>query len=190
MKKENRKPKKNLQIIGLKQQTIDLIPYNPQWKKLFRTEKSRLLKIIGNNILSVEHIGSTAIENICSKPIIDICVGLKDFYDGYKCEKPLEKAGYLFKGEFGISGRHYFMTDNEIVKFHIHMYEITSDNYKNHLRFRDYLINEPESAKEYESLKLKLKEKYKDNRKKYTEGKSRFIKRIIKKAIKKEKKGT
>jgi GrpB-like predicted nucleotidyltransferase (UPF0157 family) len=186
MEKKSNKKRVTPKIIGLKQDTIELINYNPEWKKLFKLEKNKLLKILGKKILSVEHIGSTAIEYIRSKPIIDICIGLKNFNDGFECVEPLSKAGYLFKGEFGILGRHYFMTNNEIVKFHIHMYEIESENYKNHLRFRDYLIDDKESAKKYEELKLKLKLKYKDNRQKYTEGKTHFIRKIIKKAIKKE----
>jgi GrpB-like predicted nucleotidyltransferase (UPF0157 family) len=165
--------------IGLKRNTLELVPFNKNWKNIFDSEKARILRKIRKYIISIEHIGSTSIQNICAKPIIDIAVSLKDYKDGIKCIRGLTELGYLYKGELGIPGRHYFRTNNEIVKFHIHMFAETSILWKNHIFFRNYLNRHPEKAKEYEKLKLKLMEKYKNNRELYTEGKSEFIKSIL-----------
>ena len=169
--------------IGLKRNTIKLLPFSIEWKTIFKNEKRKILKGIKDYIISVEHIGSTSILNICSKPIIDICISLKNYSDGLKCVNYLESIGYIYKDEFGIPGRHYFSTKDETVKFHIHMFEEKNLEYKNHIYFRDYLNKYPEEAKKYEKLKFKLKEKYSYNRDLYTEGKSKFIKKILKKAI-------
>ncbi len=58
--------------------TID--KYSPEWKKLFDFEKQKLESILGNNG-TVEHIGSTAIEGLDAKPVIDIMIGLTNFAD-------------------------------------------------------------------------------------------------------------
>ncbi len=170
-------------IIGLKRKTLTLVPFNPEWKNIFQGEKEKIVHGIKDHIISVEHIGSTSIENIHSKPIIDICISIDKYDDGFKCIKYLESTGYIYKGDFGIPGRHFFRTDDDIVKFHIHMFEKESINYRNHLYFRDYLRKYPEEAKKYERLKLKLKEKCKDNRDLYTEKKGKYIGKIIKKAV-------
>src|SRR4030042_5217166 len=112
-----------IDVIGLKRKTLKLVPFNSEWENIFRNEKEKILHGIKDYIISIEHIGSTSIENIYSKPIIDICISIKKYDDGFKCETFLESIGYIYKGDFGIPGRHFFRTNDEIVKFHIHMFE-------------------------------------------------------------------
>ena len=169
-------------MIGLKRKTLKLVPFDPNWKEYFNVEKTKLINKIGKYIISIEHIGSTAINNIYSKPIIDIAISLKQFDDGYKCVQEMEKLRYLYKGEHGIPGRHYFRTNNEIVKFHIHMLEINSKNWNNHLKFRNYLNENQDYAKQYEVLKINLLKKHQNDRELYTKSKSEFINSILIKA--------
>jgi len=171
-------------ILGLKLNTIELVPYDPDWEKAFVEEKKKIAEILGDKIISIEHIGSTAIKSILAKPIIDIAISLRKYEDGFECIKPLESIGYLYKGENGILGRHYFRTNDEIVKFHLHLFVITSEEWENHILFRDYLNKNINEAKKYEKLKLSLIKKYKGNRELYTENKSSFCKEIIEKARK------
>lgn len=60
--------------------------------------------------------------------------------------------------------------------FHVHVHR-TGDN--DEILFRDYLIANPESAKEYETLKLSLLPEYTNNRDGYTEAKTEFVKKIV-----------
>ena len=46
--------------------------YNPIWKEEFKTIKNELLIVLFGKIISIEHIGSTSVEGLCAKPIIDI----------------------------------------------------------------------------------------------------------------------
>ena len=48
--------------------------------------------------------------------------------------------------------------------------------------FREYLIEYPELAKEYEELKLKLWKKYEHNRDAYTNAKTELVKKYTQKA--------
>lgn len=62
------------------------------------------------------------------------------------------------------------------------MVEISSEFWKTHLLFRDFLRAHPEAAKEYMKLKKSLAIRYRNNREAYTEGKTLFIQDIVKKA--------
>ena len=56
--------------------------------------------------------------------------------------------------------------------YHIHL-RYTGDN--DELYFRDYLNENPDVAKEYESMKLRLWKQYEHNRDAYTDAKTDFI---------------
>ena len=48
--------------------------------------------------------------------------------------------------------------------------------------FRDYLIEHPDAAKQYEEIKFKLWKKYEYNRDGYTDGKTEFVETYTEKA--------
>lgn len=168
--------------IGLKRGLLELVAYDPEWGAFFNKEKNKIRKTVGQFTLAIEHIGSTSIKDMCAKPIIDIAIGLEKYDDGFKCVEGLSKIGYLYLGEHGVPGRHFLRTDSDVVKCHIHMYEITSAEWENHILFRDYLSNHEKEAKEYASLKNDLVKQFGNNREKYTETKAEFINNILKKA--------
>lgn len=55
---------------------IILTEHNEVWTKWYTEEARRLAGILPRNDIRISHIGSTAINNIWSKPIIDILVEL------------------------------------------------------------------------------------------------------------------
>ena len=56
---------------------VKLKKYNPKWNYLFEIEKEKLLIILGSTGIKIEHICSTSIPDICSKPVIDIMIGVE-----------------------------------------------------------------------------------------------------------------
>jgi len=173
-------------ILGLKSKEIELIPHDPEWEKVFLEEKRKLKEIIGDIVLDIEHVGSTSIKTICAKPIIDIGISIRKYEDGFECIKPLEELGYLYKGECGVPRRHYFRTNDVIVKFHISMFPVASEEWRDQILFRDYLNQNPDIAREYEKLKFKLMKEFSGDRFQYWQHKAPFIKSVLEKA-KKEK---
>ncbi len=125
-------------MIGLEKEIVRLIDYQPEWPELFEIEKNKLQNILGNSHILIEHIGSTSIPGIKAKPIIDIMIGINAFNDGFDLAKKLENANYRYKGENGIPGRHYFDYGNPSI-YHLHMVEINSDFWIDHISFRDHL---------------------------------------------------
>jgi len=165
---------------------------NPEWKKLFDLEKNELNRILGQNAIRIEHFGSTAVPNLEAKPTIDILVeipGNKKIKDEIIQKMKSEGYHYILRKDCPPP---YIMfvkgyTDEGIKgqSYHIHMAEKGHNGLWDRLYFRDYLINNKETAMEYESIKRKLAERFKYDREAYTEGKSGFIMKITEKAKKK-----
>jgi GrpB-like predicted nucleotidyltransferase (UPF0157 family) len=169
-------------MIGLKRGTLELSPYDPEWPVFFESEKQRIQQAIGRSVLAIEHVGSTSVVGLSAKPIVDIAIALRDYKDGFQCVAPLAELGYLYKGEHGIAGRHFFRTNGELVKVHVHMTAMSDPGWRNHLEFRDFLRSDPDAARGYAALKYELKATCGTDREKYTEAKAGFIQETLRKA--------
>lgn len=163
---------------------IEVVPHNFEWRDEFETEAKQIAAALGENIVSVYHIGSTAIPNIYAKPIIDLLVEVKDISVVDEQNSAMESLGYEVMGEFGIVGRRYFRKDNQhgIRTHQIHTFVSSSPEVERHLAFRDYLIAHAEEAQSYSDLKRRLIEKNSQNMDEYMDGKDDFIKKVDQKA--------
>ncbi len=169
-------------------ESIIIHEYDKSWSELFLEEKSKIVALIGEFIISIEHIGSTAIPDLASKPIIDILIGLRKLDDSIYCIPKLKKLNYEYVqgAEQSLPNRRYFRKPPRgtgVRKYHVHMVEFESDFWNKQILFRDYLITHHEAKSAYESLKRDLAVKYKNNRPAYTDGKEAFVKLILEKAL-------
>jgi len=164
---------------------VEVVPHNPQWQKAFDAESQQIELIIGQNLVFIHHIGSTAIAEIYAKPIIDILVEVKKIDLVTEKTSAMIALGYEAMGEFGLIGRRYFRKENPsgIRTHHLHIYETNSPEIKRHLAFRDYMIAHPQAAEQYSLLKQELAKKYSNDIESYMDGKNNFIERIEKKAL-------
>ena len=173
--------------LGLTIGCVTLSSYNPNWKILFKEEKKNLEIIFGSLAKEIEHVGSTSIEGISAKPIIDIAVGLDDLKEFSKVKKMFKESYHVkenpTEGEELIVKR----KDENTTTYLIHVMDRKENRYQDTILFRDYLRTHVKAKKDYEKLKQELAEKYQNDRKTYTASKNDYIKGILKKA-KKEKK--
>jgi GrpB-like predicted nucleotidyltransferase (UPF0157 family) len=166
--------------IGLERGIVKLLPHNPRWKDLFEEEADFLSGILNHFFPNIEHIGSTSIPGIVAKPIIDIAVAVMDLSELYDIIEIMETNGYEYRGEQGIPDRHLFVKGTKTVRtHHIHLMPITHYQWETHQLFRDYLINHPNYASQYDFLKKSLQQKFSKDRVKYLDGKSGFIEKVI-----------
>jgi len=164
--------------IGLEKGVVLIMPYTPEWRRIFETEEILLLEKLDKLVLDIQHVGSTAIPGMLAKPIIDIAIAMTDFEQARVCLPLIEELGYEYRGEQGIPRRHMFARGNPRI-FHVHMLEIESLEWRNHLLFRDYLNQHPDAAMEYVQLKLRLATQYPQDREAYTDGKASFIQQVL-----------
>lgn len=168
--------------MGLKVGTVKLEKYDSNWKVMFEKEKEELEKRFGSLAIKIEHIGSTSIEGLSSKPIIDIAIAVEKLEDFEQIKEEFQKEPYSVK-EDSVCDEILIRKGNEDNRTHfIHVMEIESKRYKDTIKFRDYMRSHAEAVKEYEELKEELAKKYADDRKMYTSSKNEFIQNILKNA--------
>ncbi len=171
--------------VGLKRGCLEIMDYREDYDKIFEEEKEILLEIYKDKISSIEHVGSTSIKNIKSKPIIDILIQTDDLED-FKNFTELNVEGdiYTVKKEQTMGGDYLIRKEEDgKVKAFIHVYKTGDMNGIKTIIFREYLNSHEDEKKRYEELKIELYEKYKNERKQYTLGKDKYINEVINKAI-------
>jgi len=168
--------------LGLQRGIVRLESHNPKWEKLFETEKSALKEVLGDNFISAEHVGSTAIPNLKAKPILDLMLAIPDLDNWEWIKEPLSKLGYEFRRDFRKEQGHIlFVKGPEENRTHyLKITELNSDFWTELIFFRDYLINNPPYRAEYQKLKENLFDTHASNRELYTKGKEEFIWKILK----------
>ncbi len=167
-------------MLGLEKGVVRLVPYTPEWKRYYERERAALLAALGDNILDIQHIGSTSIPGMPAKPIVDIAIAVTDFEQAKAYIPIIERLWYEYKGEFGIPRRHYFVKGDPRL-FHLHMSEIHSTEWQNTLLFRDYLRGHPDIANDYAQLKQQLAARFPQDREAYLDGKTEFVEGVLKK---------
>ena len=128
------------------------------------------------------HIGSTAINGIMAKPIIEILIAgeSKDQLNQTALIMPNNNYIVMSSSENRISLNKGYTESGFAEKvFHLHV-RLKDD--LDEISFRDYLNNHPAVAKDYEQLKLRLWKEYEHNRDAYTNAKSEFVNKYTKSA--------
>ena len=167
-------------MAGLPRGVVRVVAYRPVWKSLFEEEAARLRSLMGAAALSVEHAGSTAVEGLDAKPIIDLLVGVRDLEEARGWIPELEARGYEFRPEAGIPDRLFFAKGARAWRtHHLSLAEPSSDFYTKHLLFRDYLRAHPAACEAYRALKHGLAREFPTDRASYTEGKRAFIEHLL-----------
>lgn len=163
---------------------VEVVPHNPQWRDAFEAEAKPVAVALGENVVAIHHIGSTAIPDIYAKPVVDLLVEVGDITEVDGRSSAMESLGYEVMGEYGIPGRRYFRKDNrEGIRTHnIHAFEAGSTEVERHLAFRDYMIAHPGEARRYSELKMKLAEAHPQSMDGYMDGKDGFIKEMDRRA--------
>ena len=162
---------------------IFLVEHDDTWHQQYEEIEERLLELLSDCAVGrISHIGSTAVDNIWAKDIVDVMVELPSQSDLEKAAAKLERSGYTMMSNEGekISLNLGYTKDGFAEKvFHVHL-RLVGDN--DELYFRDYLNDHPQTAKEYEALKLRLWKEFEHDRDAYTEAKTDFIKVVTAKA--------
>ncbi|MGM9986922.1 MAG: GrpB family protein [Bacillaceae bacterium] len=166
---------------------VDVLPYLKEWTELFEQEATQLKTILGDLLIDIHHMGSTAVPSLKAKPIIDIMPIVSNInkVDSYNDE--MIKIGYEPRGENGIRARRYFQKGGDNRTHHVHIYEINSSKIKRYLAFRDYLCKHPNVAVEYGELKEQLAVNFPYDIDRYIQGKNELVQQIERLALKMDK---
>lgn len=168
--------------------------YTSDWIKNFAVLKREIDKGLSGLEYEIEHVGSTSVPELDSKPIIDIDIIYKSESDFEKITSGLIKIGYYHNGNQGIEKREVFKRNgkkvNEIlntITHHLYVCLSDSKSLERHILSRDFLRKNDWARLEYQELKYELAVKANQNKKLYAELKELNVNEFIDKIIEMQK---
>lgn len=185
-------------------------PYRTEWKNHFRIISTELAALLHAVDLVIEHIGSTSVEGLSAKPVIDVLMGLHNeedldkipallagnhytYYEKYNDDMPYRR----FFIQFHERPQHYGfpelvtnetpipapMHDHVFRVAHIHAIPVASEHWERHIAFRDYLRTHTAVRDAYALLKKGLIQQEWEDGNDYNEAKDAFIKYEERRAV-------
>lgn len=156
---------------------IILSEHKDCWNDWYEEEENRIAGFLSVKDMRIHHIGSTAINGLWAKPIIDILLEIPAAFSMEQVKQTLVSNGYVCMSEG--AGRKSFnrgYTEDGFAEkvFHLHL-RYPGDN--DELYFRDYMNEHTGIAKQYEALKRSLWKQYEHDRDGYTNAKTSFVER-------------
>lgn len=157
--------------------------YSNSWPSEFEEEKRLIEQVTKDLSAEIHHIGSTSVQGLAAKPIIDILLEVNDLVEIDNLNTSFLEIGYVARGENGIPERRYFEKGGDDRTHQIHAFLRNSDNAIRHIAFREYLRNHPNIANEYAELKKRVAEQCDHNIEKYCDYKNDFVQYHEKQAV-------
>jgi len=159
----------------MKETSLLVQKYNPDWKNMFQEIREIIEDKLKDLLITIEHVGSTAVPGLAAKPIIDIDIIYKNETPLSEIVSSLNELGYQHNGDQGIPGREAFkrIPENsthpilDTIKHHLYVCSEDNDELNRHIVFRDFLLANDWARDEYQTLKLKLAEEINHDHKTY-----------------------
>ena len=159
---------------------VIVLPYDASWKTAFNDIRRELEAALGDLAISIEHVGSTSVEGLSAKPIIDIDVVIRDYSVFDAVVRKLASAGYVHEGDLGIKDREAFKYTHKphLQKHHLYVCPQDSAELRRHITFRDFLRSNPDAVQEYSAVKETAARLYPEDIDGYIAFKSPCIERL------------
>ena len=168
-------------IGGREKRDITIVDYDPDWPTKFEKHANAISKALGKTALQIEHIGSTAVPELSSKPIIDILIVVSNSADESTYLSHLEAAGYELRVREPDWNEHRMLRTRER-DVHIHIYSMGCPEIQRNLLFRDRLRQNAKDRELYERVKRELATKNWSDMNEYANAKTGVIEEILRRA--------
>ncbi len=160
---------------------IELADYDSTWINLFEREAKRIKSILGNKVLQLEHVGSTAVPNLCAKPIIDILLVVADSSDELSYVSTLEAVGYTLRIREPEWYEHRLFKGPD-TDINLHVFSEGALEVDKMLRFRNWLRANRDDREKYAEAKRELAKNTWENVQDYADAKTEIVEEIMKRA--------
>ena len=166
----------------MKTKKVIVLPYDNNWENDYNNIKKELEVVLKDLIIGIEHVGSTSVEGLSSKPCIDIDIIIKDYTVFNEVVNQLKSIGYIHEGDLGIKDREAFTYEDKphLLNHHLYVCPQYSTELHRHITFRNYLRNNKEAVLKYSLIKEQAAKLYPNDIDKYIEYKSNCIKELYK----------
>jgi len=140
-----------------------------------------LMEQIGELVIEINHVGSTAVPGLCAKPIIDLIATIESYNVFPSIVTRLENVGFQHEGDYGIKDREAFrrLVKDDFMDYQFYVCPEYSEEYRRQVIFRDTLRSNKEIADEYGNLKMRLVNEVNGDRVLYSNSKTDFIEGVM-----------
>ncbi|MDP8928353.1 MAG: GrpB family protein [Actinomycetota bacterium] len=164
-------------------QKVSISDWDPAWEQrageLVPDLSQRLAQWLAE---SVEHVGSTAVQGLAAKPVVDLMAPVRSLVDAPGADAILAEAGWQLvppKLDQRPWRRMYVLPEDDRRLAHLHLVELNHPRWRETLFFRDRLRQDPELAREYARVKRLAARAHTKDREAYTEAKSAFVQDVV-----------
>ena len=161
---------------------VIIVEADPRWGEAFAIERDRMLRVLDGSVVAIEHIGSTAVPGLASKPIIDLLCGFRTFDEATAAVPLLVAAGWEYPEDLNariVDRRFLKLTKDGVRTHHAHLIVHDGPLWNEYVIFRDRLRASPGLRDDYEALKRELAERLRDQRDSYTASKGTFVAGVV-----------
>jgi GrpB-like predicted nucleotidyltransferase (UPF0157 family) len=158
-------------------QPIVIVDPDVAWPSWFKAEAARIVELLGETVIRIEHVGSTSVPGLPAKPIIDIDMQVADSAAEDTYVPPLARSEYrLVLREPWWNGHRMLVGPDG--RFNLHVFPVGAPEPLRHLLFRDWLRSHPDDRELYASVKRELAESTAANPEAYNLAKNTVIDEI------------
>lgn len=178
-------PRRDWLGLGLDYGTVRLTPARTEWAAIAEELVAVIDEALGEQVVAVEHVGSTAVPGLAAKPIIDIAAGVASDTAPDAVMEPLKGLGYEFRGNAGDSGGLVFvLSDRPQHRIsHLHAVAHGGSQWHRYVAFRDLLLKHESARLVYEHTKNELAARFPDDRKSYTAAKEQVVRSLLERYV-------
>jgi GrpB-like predicted nucleotidyltransferase (UPF0157 family) len=166
------------------QEDIVVATHNPEWFDWYHSEKAALDNVFGPNAVAFEHVGSSRVPGLDSKPIVDILVGVKTLELTDAQTGALSDLGYEYFGRLHAAVDRLFARKRGAQSFNLQIVPFGQKEWIEKLAFRDYLLANPDAVAEYSRIKQEAIREGKTALLDYHKHKDMVVSAILEKALK------
>ena len=173
---------------------VVVVPYDSSWKQEFEKIKNEVLSVLDKHFISIEHVGSTSVEGLDAKPVIDLDIIIENYNSFEYVKEKLALIGYTHIGDLSILDRQAFKytesngSDDKphLLKHHLYVCPAYSVELKKHIAFRDHLRANKEDREWYASVKHLAAKRFPEDIESYITAKSPCVAEILSRCYKGE----
>lgn len=162
-------------------EVISLSEYDPGWRLTFESWRTSIHREMGASARRVDHVGSTAVQGLVAKPVVDIQVSVSDLENEELYRTGLERLGLRMSSRD--DAHRYFRPEAGSARtVHVHVCRAGSTWERVHLLFRDFLRGDEDARTAYVAAKRSAASTWADDRWAYTEAKTEVILSLLERA--------
>lgn len=165
---------------------VEIVPYDPQWPSHFSAAAEWLREVLRDEVVAIDHIGSTAIAGMNAKPLVDIDVTLTDLEAVSAAATALVNAGFEARGNRYGDDMWAFLLKTFTPALRVYLCPPENETHRQRLLFRNHLRQHADIAEQYAELKNRLAREFPYDGDRYTAEKSEFVREVVERAIRSE----